>query len=123
MRLAQRWTPLTGILSEGEEVPAETSSVPKAKKPSGESGADKTAAEPAKPAGAASAVPSATQSLNVVLSRMVTDGQPHGSLGVRTMAVDADLADALSLPERGVLVTEGSAAQGGLRADTGQLLM
>jgi TPR repeat protein len=120
VRLAQRWTPLTGILSEGEEVPAETSKSPKAAKPSGDKApADKPAAELAKPALAPSAVHTSTQSLNVVLSRMVTDGQPHGSLGVRTTAVDADLADALSISESGALVTEASsatAAQGGLRA-------
>ena len=113
VRLAQRWTPLTGILSEGEEAPVRASKPADAAK-----SADKPATEVQKPAAETStASATKTQTLNVTLSR--TDGQTHGSLGVRTAAVDADLASALSIPEHGALVTEASsaaAAQGGLKA-------
>lgn len=45
--------------------------------------------------------------LKLSLGREVTDGRPHGTLGVRAVAVDADLAQALGIGDRrGALVTE-----------------
>lgn len=103
VRLAQRWTPLTGVLTpEGESgrpeaaPPRETSSTETPKLP-------KTAAT------AGGELKALT--LKVTLVRTVTDGQPHGSLGVQTISVDADLARGLGLDTaRGVLVTDAEKA-------------
>lgn len=105
-----RWTPLTGILApESESTPSkaapssatETSSTQKPELP--------TTADAASDAAAA-----AKLSLKVTLERAVTDGQPHGSLGIRTIAIDGDLADGLGLGDgRGALVTEAASATAG----------
>lgn len=92
-----RWTPLTGFLAPEPDKaagsPTETSSTQKPELPKD-----------------ADAV--ATRTLKVTLVRTVTDGRPHGDLGVQTMAVDGDLAAALALGgARGALVTE--VAKGG----------
>lgn len=106
-----RWTPLTGILApEGDNAsaakdtsaPAETASTQKPERP-------KTLPQ-------AGLVP---LSLKATLERTVTDGQPHGGLGVRTAAIDNDLAEGLGLGSaRGALVTEAAskaASAAGLR--------
>lgn len=63
---------------------------------------------------AASDVTGARSSLQVTLVRTVTDGQPHGGLGVKTTAIDGDLADGLGLGEaRGALVTEAASVTAG----------
>lgn len=105
-----RWTPLTGMLApdgEGESkvvTPAAT-----------ETGSTERPAPPK----TVSEISTARLSLKVTLGREVTDGQPHGSLGIRTMAIDGDLASALE-GVRGALVTEaasaGTASGGGLLA-------
>lgn len=102
---AQRWTPLTGVLS-----------------PDGESGSKKATEDTApketeKGAKAQSDIASQVRTLKVKLGRATTDGQQHGSLGVRMMTVDADLASGLGLgARRGVMVTE-AAIGGGTNAD------
>ncbi|WP_439543319.1 hypothetical protein [Hyphomicrobium sp.] len=101
---AQRWTPLTGVLT-----------------PDGEGGNKKSNEDPApqeteKGANARSDISSQVRALKVKLGRATTGGQQHGSLGVRMMTVDADLASGLGLgPRRGVMVTE--AALGSTSAD------
>lgn len=103
-----RWTPLTGLLApdgDGEvgkagSAPAETSST---EKPT-----------PPKPAKTASDIPTARLSVKATLVRTVTDGQPHGTLGARMMAIDGDLADGLALDGvKGVLVTDVTSAGSG----------
>ena len=122
-RLAQRWTPLTGILApEGEtqeepvtkeaEPPAKAEPVPKAEP------APKPKPEPAKPADAAADVPTDRLPLKATVGRTVSGGQPYGALGIRAASVDDDLAEGLGLgAARGALVTEAVAgtARAGLR--------
>jgi len=112
--LAQRWTPLTGVLTpEGE--PTER---PKETKEPERSTPAKTPAEPAKSTPSSSTdVATEKLSLKVTLTKTVTDGQPHGGLGVRVTTVDADLADALGLgTERGALVSDAPQGNTGVRA-------
>lgn len=107
-----RWTPLTGVLSPDgdggsgskDTSKTETSSTERPERP--------------KPVDAKSDVAGARLALKVTLVRTVTEGQPHGSLGVRTITVDNDLADGLGLAEaRGALVTDaGTSPAGGLIA-------
>lgn len=107
-----RWTPLTGLLAPegdgeaGKAAPTETSSTEKPTPPKG--------------AKAASDVPAVRLPLTVALVRTVTDGQPHGTLDVRTIAIDGDLADGLGLDAvKGALVTDAAsltARDGGLLA-------
>lgn len=113
VHLAQRWTPLTGVLTPDGESKDASVETPKAPKPK--------AGEPAKPTPIeASGSSSSTLSLKAKLERAVTDGQTHGSLGIRTIAVDGDFADAVGLSAgQGVLVTDASssvAAAAGLLA-------
>jgi TPR repeat protein len=102
-----RWTPLTGLLVPDRapapggtpSVPTETSSTQKPEPPKAAETASDTAAK---------------ISLKATLGRTVTDGQPHGDLGVKTIAVDADLAAGLGLENpRGALVTEAASATAG----------
>jgi TPR repeat protein len=112
-RLAQRWTPLTGPLPDAG-----------AKKPAAEpepEPASPAEVEPAPQPAAPSAGPPPELrklALKSTLARATTDGRAHGALGIRTFAVDRDLAQGLGLgDDRGVLVTEvtrggaGDAAQ------------
>lgn len=114
VRLAQRWTPLTGILS-----PDEPEAGAKGNKKSDSKG------EAAKPAekpleadpintGSTGIVATSALSLKVTLTAATADGATYGGLGVKTVAVDSDLADGLKLGDsRGALVVEASkAAQG-----------
>ena len=103
-----RWTPLTGLLApDGESAkdkatasPRETSSTETPEAPKRASGASRDAA--------------AALALKVTLVRTVTDGQPHGDLGVRTIPVDGDLAAALDLGEAGgALVTQTASTSAG----------
>jgi TPR repeat protein len=97
---AQRWTPLTGVLTpDGES--------------SGKNPPDTAAPqETEKGANARSDISSDVRTIKIKLGRATTDGQQHGSLGVRMMTVDADLASGLGFgARRGVMVTE--AAVGG----------
>lgn len=112
MRLAQRWTPLTGILSPDGEGPdgAPAKTAPPTTPPP-----VTTNALPSKPQPTtSSAVQTARLSVQATLSTVAVDGQPPGSLGVRTVSVDSDLAGALRFgAERGALVTEVSAPLAG----------
>ena len=104
VRVVQRWTPLTGILPpEGE--PSD---------PGPETGSTNPpapAAVQAEPERISSNVPTARRLLNATLVRVVTDGQPHGGLDVKTMPLDADLADGLGFGVgRGALVTDASSS-------------
>lgn len=103
VRLAQRWTPLTGILApEGEGEAKSEPAKPGTAKP-----ADKGDIQ----TGATGLVATSALSLGVRLARTVTDGATHGGLGVRTIAVDTDLAQGLRLGDsRGALVTETEGA-------------
>jgi TPR repeat protein len=105
-RLAQRWTPLTGILSpEGESQEGAPAKAP----PPDPAPPVTTNALPPKPGPTASAVQTARLSVKATLSAVAIDGQPPGSLGVRTTSVDTDLAGALRFgAERGALVTDVS---------------
>ena len=100
VRLAQRWTPLTGMLPPEREV----------RDPGPETGSlDR--AEPAVSEASVSQVRSARRLLNAALVRMTTEGQEHGGLDVKSTLVDADLAEALGLGEaRGALVTDASSS-------------
>lgn len=102
IHLAQRWTPLTGVLTPDGESKDASVETPKAPKP-------KTG-EPVKPTPSeASGSSSSALSLKAKLEKAVTDGQAHGSLGIRTIAVDADFADAVGLSAgQGALVTDAS---------------
>ncbi len=104
VRLAQRWTPLTGILPPERDVREsgpETGSLDRAE----------PAAKSETPSVADSQVRTQRHDLTVALVRTVTDGQPHGGLDVQSMPVDADLAEALGLGEaRGALVTDASSS-------------
>lgn len=107
-----RWTPLTGILSpDGDDTPSKDA-------PSKTETSSTEKPNPPKAVEAKSDVASAQLALKVTLVRTVTDGQPHGGLGVRTIAVDADLADGMGLGDtRGALVTDaGAGPAGGLLA-------
>jgi TPR repeat protein len=117
LRLAQqRWTPLTGPLPDGG-----------AKKPSAEPNSEPAPPPPnAAPAPQLAPAPVASSAgkpelgkltLKATLSSGTTDGRAHGALGVRTFAVDRDLAQALGLGG-GVLITE--VARGGA-GETAQL--
>lgn len=103
-----RWTPLTGLLvpendpqpSKAAPRPTETSSTQKP--------------EPPKAAGPAQDPQATKLSLKVTLERAVTDGQPHGSLGVKVTSTDADLVAGLGLDgDRGALVTVAGPATTG----------
>ncbi len=64
--------------------------------------------QPKTPSGSSTDTPT-TSKLNVraTLARATTNGQPHGSLGVKTISIDSDLAKGLGLgSERGALITE-----------------
>ncbi len=97
-----RWTPLTGLLapdSEGQpstatSVPTETSSTQKPELPKDVDTA---------PGDAARLV------LKLALGRDASGGRTHGTLGIDTIAVDADLAQGLGLAKsQGALVTAAS---------------
>jgi len=101
---AQRWTPLTGMLAPESDGGAETGALADPVKP-------KDDQPPAQSAPAPSGVATSKLSLRATLESTTTDGQPHGSLAVRTMGIDADLSDALGLPAgQGAIVTEASSA-------------
>ncbi|WP_072395669.1 PDZ domain-containing protein [Hyphomicrobium sp. CS1GBMeth3] len=96
-----RWTPLTGFLA--PEVPATPTETSSFQKPNGPKGAT-----------AASLRGVATLPLKITLGRTEADGQPHGDLGVQTLAVDGDLAEALELGNgRGALVTSAASTASG----------
>ncbi len=101
-----RWTPLTGLLTpsgtpQASGVPAETSSTERPATPKA-NGIRSDAAL------------AAPLTLKVTLGAAPTDGPPQASLGVATVAVDADLAGALDLgAARGLLVTEAGATEAG----------
>jgi TPR repeat protein len=99
-----RWTPLTGILLPDGESAAKTK---KESTPPAETGSTERPTPPktAETAG----IPTVRLSLKATLERTVTDGQPHGSLGVRTMAIDGDLAEALG-DVQGALVTDAASS-------------
>lgn len=104
LRLAQRWTPLTGILTPEAQEPAPdpAPAAPKPPAPAAKKG-------PQRPAETPTGSLSARRTLSVTLTRTVTDGQPHGDLGVRTMAIDNDLANGLDIGgATGALVTEAT---------------
>ncbi len=112
VQLAQRWTPLTGILApEGDE---QASSDKTATPPKGTSPVT-TSAVPTKPVVlSSSGVQTARLSVRATLSTVASDGQPPGSLGVRTTSVDTDLAGALRFgADRGALVSDVSAPLAG----------
>jgi TPR repeat protein len=99
---AQRWTPLTGVLPDDEDA---------GKPPAARS--EPTVQETETGSLAKSRIATAKRSFAVTLSRSVTNGQPHGGLGVRLMPVDADLASGLGLGgSRGVMVTDAGSATG-----------
>lgn len=104
VRVAQRWTPLTGLLPpEGgpQEAGPETGSTTRAD----------PAAQKREPERIVSSVPTARLELKASLTRMVTDGQPHGGLDVHSTPLDSDLADAIGLGgERGAVVTDASSS-------------
>ncbi len=105
VRLAQRWTPLTGILTPDGESKDASVETPKAPQSAPAKRAEPTKASP----NAASSASPPALSLKAKLERTVTDGQAHGSLGIRTVAVDADFADAVGLTAgQGALVTDAS---------------
>lgn len=106
-----RWTPLTGVLS-----PEDGSSTPEEPNRTETSSTEKPT--PRAPADGKTDAGGARLALKVTLVKIVTDGQPHGDLGVRTMAVDDDLANGLDLGgARGALVTGAdSSPAGGLLA-------
>jgi hypothetical protein len=111
VRLAQRWTPLTGILApESEELDSSSgkSAAPTPAPPV------PTNTEPAKAASPSTAVPTARVAISAILSATATNGQPRGSLGVRTTSIDADLAGALGFgAERGALISDVSTPAAG----------
>lgn len=96
-----RWTPLTGLLAPpAPATPTETSSFQKPERPKG--------------ASAQSVSGVATLPLKITLGRTDVDGQPRGDLGVQTIAVDGDLAQALELGQkRGALVTRAASTATG----------
>ncbi|MGE3229175.1 MAG: PDZ domain-containing protein, partial [Hyphomicrobium sp.] len=105
-----RWTPLTGMLSPEGEDPAAKNEPNRTETSSTE--------RPTQPADGTSGADGARLSLKVTLVKAVTDGQPHGSLGVRTIAVDDNLADGLDLAgARGALVTSAPPAGGLVAGD------
>lgn len=113
VRLAQRWTPLTGVLPPdgGSQDPGPVTGSTARTEP-------KTEASQAKPP--ATSVPTEQLALKAELVQIVTDGQPHGGLDVASSPLDGDLADALGIDsERGALVTDASsstARSAGLKA-------
>ncbi len=113
VRLAQRWTPLTGVLTPDGDSQDTNKQTPK------DAPAAKDAA-PAKPAKESGSVPAASagQIVRVKLTRTGADGPQHGSLGVNTIPVDADFADALGIPaDKGALVSDVSTGAGLLAGD------
>jgi TPR repeat protein len=111
IRLAQRWTPLTGVLApESDEQESSGKSVVPAPAPP----VTTNALPPKTTSATASDVPTARLPIKAVLSTVAVDGQPRGGLNVRTASVDADFAGALRFgAERGALVTEVSAPAAG----------
>lgn len=107
-----RWTPLTGMLApDGESTPSKDAPSSKAA-PTETSSTEKPRLP--KTVDALSGIPTARLPLKLTLARTVTDGQSHGGLGVKTIAIDNDLAEALGLSaERGVLVSEAPASASG----------
>ncbi|WP_291181730.1 PDZ domain-containing protein [Hyphomicrobium sp.] len=97
-----RWTPLTGLLAPEGEKPSDKTDASRTETSSTE--------KPKPPRKADSSAAAGTRlSLKAVLGRTVADGQPHGTLGVNTIAVDSDLADALGFgTARGALVTDAA---------------
>jgi hypothetical protein len=114
-RLAQRWTPLTGILApEGDEQESSGKSAAPAAAPPVSKAPVSTGAVPTKPVSPASGVQTARLEVRATLSTAAIDGQPRGSLGVRTTSVDAELAGTLRFgAERGALVTDVSSSAAG----------
>ena len=116
VRLAQRWTPLTGILPPEREV----------RDPGPETGSLDRAvpAAPAVSDVSDTNVQTGRRLLQAALVRVVTDGQPHGGLDVQSTVVDADLADALGLGEqRGAMVTDASSSSArGANFRTGDII-
>lgn len=104
LRLAQRWTPLTGVLPPDER-PVEAGP---------ETGSTNRLDEAAPTADAeeiSTSVATERQELKATLVRTVTDGQPHGGLDVRSQPLDDDLAAAVGLAgEQGALITDASSA-------------
>jgi len=101
VRLAQRWTPLTGILSPDDPATGGNKEVREHPAPA--------RTEPSRPATSVSDVATAKLSARIKLGSTTTDGQPHGSLGVRVLSIDSDLASGLGLgSERGALVSDVS---------------
>lgn len=116
VQLAQRWTPLTGVLPPDPGLQASDTETGSTSPPP----APPSAAQKAEIERAVSSVPTARHTFNVGLVRMVTDGQPHGGLDVGSIELDADLAEAIGLKgTSGALVTDASSAtarKAGLRA-------
>lgn len=116
VRLAQRWTPLTGILPPEREV----------RDPGPETGSLDRAVPAAPDVSDVSDtnVQTGRRLLQAALVRVVTDGQPHGGLDVQSTVVDADLADALGLGEqRGAMVTDASSSSArGANFRTGDII-
>lgn len=117
VRFAQRWTPLTGVLSPegGPQDPGPETGSTNRLDPAAE-------ADQAKRAFAS--VATGQVALKAELVRVVTDGEPHGALDVTTTPLDGDLADAVGLDDaRGALVTDassGTARAAGLK--TGDII-
>jgi len=116
VRLAQRWTPLTGMLPPADSAPEINTEAPK------ETGATRDpppkrnsapVTEAGTPPASGTTIAGAQRlSLSATLERTVADGPPHGSLGVRTTTVDSDLAEGLGLgPDRGAMISETSSAK------------
>ncbi len=99
---AQRWTPLTGLLPEGD-------GTGNAGKNNATKGSESPPRESGRGMAAVSSVTTAERVLTVTLRETTADGQPHGDLGVRGMTVDEDLASGLGLSAaQGVMVTDAS---------------
>jgi TPR repeat protein len=122
VRLAQRWTPLTGILAPEGEGEAKGDGAKPAEKAAPADKAEPSDASSIK-TGSTGIIATTALSLKMTLAAATSDGVAHGGLGVKTIAVDADLADGLKLGNsRGALVTEASQAATGDALRVGDII-